>query len=133
MVTSTCAGPEETRMSAAASDPPSQPSGRNVLMLTWSGLCTGPGGREIRTPGRPSALSPPAADPGAWNTQNVPVSRVIKCPDTLNSVIRFWPFSGGVELVSDMQSPRLGHSNTGTRLVFRTGDLPRRFAFSLYW
>src|SRR6516162_11950411 len=42
----------------------------------------------MRTPGKPDR-SFAAGEPGAWNTQNRPVSSVIRCPDTFSSAMRF--------------------------------------------
>src|SRR5271165_6115757 len=81
------AGPCSTRTSAAPSDESSQPSGRNVLILTAVGTPGDDGGKEIRTPGRPVPLST-ALPPGAWKMQNIPVSSVIRWPDTLSSATR---------------------------------------------
>src|SRR5689334_25410293 len=55
-------------------------------MLMASGRPTGPGGSEMRTPGKPERSL--VGDPGTWNTQNRPVSSVIRCPDTFSSATR---------------------------------------------
>ena len=46
-------------------------------MLTASGRPDAPGGIEMRTPGRPDR-SFGDGEPGAWKTQNMPVSNVIR-------------------------------------------------------
>ena len=64
-VTRTCAGPRVTRISAALSSPPSQPSSRNVLIDSAPAACpAGSGGSDSRTPGSPVAPLG-GADPGA--------------------------------------------------------------------
>ena len=90
MVTRICAPGSLTRTNAAL--PSSQPSSRNVLMLTApdrpAGDCV------MRTLGSP--VSPSGSGlPGAGNTQKTPVSSVIKWPETRSSDMR--PKAGSSE------------------------------------
>ena len=59
-----------------------QPSSRNVLMLTLRAGRPGPAAARCARRAAPTGRST-AAEPGAWKTQNRPVSSVIRCAGDL--------------------------------------------------
>ena len=121
MVTRICAPGSLTRTSAAL--PSSQPSSRNVLMLTApdrpAGDCV------MRTPGSP--VSPSGGGlPGAGKTEKTPVSSVIKWPETRSSDMR--PKAGSSEGVRAASSSSLAEC-FGTAMA--ASDM--RNSRSLWW
>src|ERR1019366_4900982 len=92
-VTSTSAPPGSTRNKLGSSSVVSQPSPRNVLMLTASRRPDGPGGTDNRTAGNPA---PRSVGPGINDRLKVPGSRRMRRLDTPRPVVCDWSSGAGI-------------------------------------